>query len=920
MQKRISLMVVILVLFVLFGGLSFAVEMYFDYLWFAELGKTVLFTTALYAKSMIASGFLLVSFLFLYVNYIFAHRGPGQIQIGIPTPTGQITAYTVPPVTVQRVSGLVAAAVGLFIGVAEAANWEKFLRWTHRVDFNVQDPVFSRDVSFYFFTLPLVRDVARIGLILSFLALIGVVVLYYFKGILTWRKLRSASSGTRTGVHISILAALIFLFLALSAWFDRYDLLFGTHTVFSGASYTDLYARLPMLMILAIAALAGAVLWIVNAFTAGNRAGIVAVLLYIAVMFIGNLYPAVIQKLFVSPNEFGKESPQIQHNINATLKAYGLSDVEERNLSGDVALTPEDIQSNAVTIHSIRLWDHEPLLDALKQIQEIRTYYDFISVDNDRYVVGNELQQTMISARELNSSSLPERNWINERLSYTHGYGVALGPVNRMTSEGLPVLLVQNIPPVSATPVFKTDRPEIYYGELTRGYAVVKSDQKEFDYPSGDENVYTTYQGTGGVPVHSFFRKLLFAFYLRDVNIVLSPLVNSDSRFLYHRDVRTRMTRLAPFLKLDQDPYLVISEGRLFWIQDGYTVSDRYPYSTATRGVGNYIRNSVKMVMDAYNGKVDMYISDPKDPIIQVYQRIFPNVFRPLSEIPPDLRRHLRYPEDIFSVQTYIYSVYHMTTPQVFYNKEDLWQIPVIAGGGGENQMSPYYTIMRLPQGKEEEFILMLPFTPGRKDNLSAWMVARSDGEQYGKLVVYQFPKQKLVYGPRQIVARINQDAEIARQISLWDQRGSQVIQGNLLVIPIEEGLLYVRPLYLRSESGKIPELKRVIVAYENRIAMEETLEESISRIFGAPVSGPGVMTGGAAPAAGEATAQTAVPGAAAPAEIANLARQAGDAYDRAIEAQRQGDWTKYGEEIKRLGTILENLKRSRSPEAPPKQ
>lgn len=912
MHKRISLTVIIIALFVLFGGLSFAVEMYFDYLWFAELGKTVIFTTALYAKSMLASGLLLISFLFLYSNFLYAHRAPGLIQIGIPTPTGQITAYTVPPATVQRVAGLAAAVIGLFIGVAGAANWEKFWSWMNRVDFNKQDPIFSRDISFFFFTLPVAREIVRIGLILSFIALIGIVVLYYFKGILTWRKLRSATRGARPAVHISILAALIFLFLAGSAWLSRYELLFGTHAVFSGASYADLHARLPMLTILAVAALVGAVLCVVNVFTAGNKAGIVAVLLYIVVMFIGNFYPAVVQKLIVSPNELGKESPQIQHNIDATLHAYGLSNVEERNLSGDKALTPEDIKNNAVTIHSIRLWDHEPLLDALKQIQEIRTYYDFISVDNDRYVVNDELQQFMISARELNSTSLPERNWINERLSYTHGYGIALGPVNRMTSEGLPVLLVQNIPPVAASPVFETRRPEIYFGELTRGYAVVKSDQKEFDYPEGDENVYTTYEGTGGVPVGSFFRKLLFAFYFRDVNIVLSPLVNPDSRFLYHRDVRTRMSRLAPFVKLDQDPYLVISDGKLFWIQDGYTVSDRYPYSTATRGVGNYIRNSVKMVMDAYNGSVEMYVSDPSDPIIQVYQRIFPNVFRPLSEIPADLRAHLRYPEDIFSVQTYIYSVYHMTNPQVFYNKEDLWQIPMISSRGSETQMAPYYTIMRLPQEAQEEFILMLPFTPGRKDNLSAWMVARSDGENYGKLVVYQFPKQKLVYGPRQIVARITQDAEIARQISLWDQRGSQVIQGNLLVIPIEEGLLYVRPLYLRSESGRIPELKRVIVAYENRIAMEETLEASISRIFGATVpDSQEKMTAAPSPETGAPATSAAEPVPVAAPDVAGLAKEAGETYDRALEAQRRGDWAKYGEEIKRLGSIIENLRQS---------
>jgi uncharacterized protein len=675
---------------------------------------------------------------------------------------------------------------------------------------------------------------------------------------------------------------------------------------------------LPLLSALSVAALVGAALWIYNAFSSSARGGIAAAVLYVAVLLIGNVYPSIIQRFVVAPNELGRESPQIRHNIEATLAAFGLEKVEERNLSGDRALTPGDIQENAATIRSIRLWDHEPLLDAFSQIQEIRTYYDFASVDNDRYVVNGEPQQMMLSPRELNSTSLPERNWINEHLSYTHGYGVTLGPVNRVTTEGLPVLLVQDIPPKAAIPAFKLTRPEIYYGELTRGYVVVRTGAKEFDYPAGEENVYTTYEGKGGVPVHSLFRRLLFAFYFRDTNILLSPLLKSDSRFLYFRDIKTRVSRLAPFLELDQDPYVVISDGRLFWIQDAYTTSDRYPYSTPMRGIGNYVRNSVKVVVDAYNGSTELYVSDPNDPIIRVYSAIFPGVFRQLSDMPAELRNHLRYPEDIFRVQSTIYSIYHMANPQVFYNKEDLWEIPALGSTGAEVPMSPYYTIMRLPQESKEEFILMLPFNPGRKDNLSAWMVARSDAASYGQLVVYRFPKQKLVYGPKQIVARINQDAEISRQISLWDQRGSQVIQGTLLVIPIEESLLYVRPLYLRAEAGRIPELKRVIVAYENKIAMEETLEASLARIFQtnvSPTSPPADLT--AAPGGKGEAVRT-------PASVttsADLLRQAKEAYDRAVQAQRQGDWAGYGTELKRLGAALEELNRSsRSSGSEPKK
>ena len=904
MNKNMSWSFILIAVFILFGGLSFAVGIYFDYLWFIELGKETIFEVTLYAKSMLGAVTLFIGFLFLYVNFQLANRGPGQIEIGIPTPTGQITAYRMKSETVRRIMGLAAAAVAFLIGVGQSAQWETVWSWIHRVDFNVTDPVFGRDIAFYFFSLPFWRDMMRLGLTLSFAALIGVVVLYYFKGVLSWRRFND-SGGARVRIHVSLLAAFIFVLLAFSTWLNRYELLFSSNDIFSGASYTDLHARMPMLVVLTAAAIIGAALWIYSAFAFRVKVGLAAVALYIAVAFLGNLYPAMIQKFFVDPNELDKETPQIAHNIKATLQAYGLSRVEERDLSGDKALTPKDIEANAATIHSIRLWDHEPLLDALKQIQEIRTYYDFISVDNDRYYYNGELKQVMLSARELNSTSLPERNWINERLSYTHGYGIALGPVNRMTSEGLPVLHVQNIPPASEYPLFKVDRPEIYFGELTDGYAIVNTGQKEFDYPSGEENVYTTYRGGGGVPVKSFLRKLMFAFYFRDANIVLSPLITSESRVMYFRGVRERLSRLTPFLMLDQDPYMVISGGRLFWIQDAYTRSNRYPYSAPTPGVGNYIRNSVKMVVDAYNGDVDMYVSDPDDPIIQVYQNIFPGVFRPISEIPADLKEHLRYPEDIFRVQTWVYSTYHMTSPQIFYNKEDLWQIPSILSGNGDNTMSPYYTIMRLPQENQEEFILMLPFTPGRKDNLSAWMVARSDNENYGKLVVYRFPKQKLVYGPRQIIARISQDAEISRQISLWDQRGSKVIQGNLLVIPIEEALLYIRPLYLRAESGKIPELKRVIVAYENRIAMEETLEASISKIFQQNID---------LPVQEEITPMVESPAAKKPSESvaasSQLIQQAGEAYDRATQAQRQGDWAKYGEELKKLGKALEELKR----------
>jgi uncharacterized protein len=637
--------------------------------------------------------------------------------------------------------------------------------------------------------------------------------------------------------------------------------------------------------------------------------------LYLLTLTGGLLYPAIVQRFSVGPNELAKETPYIIHNIAATRKAFGLDQVEERELPGETALTAQDIQENQATINNVRLWDQQPLLDTFSQIQEIRTYYDFKSVDNDRYHINGELRQVMLSARELSSASLPNRNWINEQLTFTHGFGLTLGPVNQVTLEGLPVLFVKDIPPVSSAPALKIERPEIYFGELSNDRVYVKTKAKEFNYPAGEENVFASFAGAGGVAIGSTWRQLLFATRFGDLKLLLSNDLTPESRVLYHRNIKERLGQLAPFLSFDDDPYMVISEGRLFWIADAYTVSDRYPYSQPVGGGVNYIRNSVKAVVDAYQGHVRLYIADERDPLIQTWARIFPGVLKPLSEMPADLRAHLRYPEDIFKIQTSVYSTYHMDQPLVFYNKEDQWSVVSMAEKQGESEsqvMEPYYTIMKLPSERTEEFILLLPFTPKRKDNLAAWMVARADGAHYGRLLVYRFPKQKLIYGPRQIAARINQDPEIARQLSLWNQGGSQVNLGTLLVIPIKESLIYVQPLYLRAETGKIPELKRVIVAAENRIAMEPTLEAGLARIFGNASSAAEDLAQTSQQIPQQASRVGETPAAQSAATTQSLAAQAMQHYDRALQAQREGDWTRYGEEIKRLGAAIEQISKQR--------
>lgn len=882
-------------------------EFYTDWLWFQNLGFEVVFSAVLVAKLSLGLTMGLIAAMFVFLNLRLALRfsplpdveepafriGEEGLQIAHP---GALVPRLIPPA---------ALIIGAFAGVFGWGAWDTFLRFRHQQPFGEADPIFGRDIGFYFFTLPVLDLAAGLLFGLCTVSLLGAAAIY------TLRRAREEISeglsflrerGPRA--HVLGLVSAFFLILAWQVYLSMPNLLYSTAGPVAGASYTDIAARLPLLWVKFFVALAGAALVVASIFRVTNRmvwAGVAAYALSLAALAI---LPAMLQRFSVAPNELVKETPYIRLNIAATRKAFGLDGVQERELTGERTLSAEDIQDNQRTIQNIRLWDQQPLLDTFGQIQEIRTYYDFQSVDNDRYRINGELQQVMLSPRELAAASLPNRNWINERLTFTHGFGLTVGPVAKATGEGLPVLFVKDIPPASSIPSLKVDRPEIYFGEISNSPVYVRTNVKEFNHPAGEDNVFTSYAGDGGVPAGTTWRQLLFATRFADLKLLLSNDLTADSRVLYHRSIRERLGKVAPFLHFDGDPYLVISEGRLFWINDAYTISDRYPYSQPVgRGI-NYIRNSVKAVVDAYHGQVRLYIADERDPVIQTYARIFPEILRPLAEMPAGLREHLRYPEDIFKIQTAVYSTYHMDQPQVFYNKEDQWAVASVTGSGDKaatQVMQPYYTIMKLPQEETEEFILMLPFTPQRKDNLAAWMVARADGEHYGQLVVYRFPKQRLIFGPKQVTARINQDPEVSRQITLWSQAGSQVILGTLMVIPIKESLIYVQPLYLRAVTGKIPELRRVLVVAENRIAMEPTLDASLARVFGnAPPTG--------ASPSGETL--TAIPksGAQQSTEAIELAAQARLHYERMIQAQREGDWARFGEELKQLGSVIERL------------
>jgi uncharacterized membrane protein (UPF0182 family) len=913
-RHPVGVIVLAAALFLFFAGPSL-ISFYTDWLWFLDVGYQRVYLTTLKAQGTLFSTVLSVTMVWLALNFRLALAAIGDARPMLMTRQGVEVALPGRR-QLQALANVAALIVAVLVGLFAAAEWEVWMAWRYAVPFGQVDPILGFDVGFYVFTLPFLQFVHGLAQALIIIAALACGGIYLISGNLTSgfpTQIRMSGGARR---HLAVLAALFFATLALGAWMNRAEYLVQPSGLIHGASYADVHARIPAALALSVVAGVGVIL---SAYHAYARAGwplVSAVALYLAVAAGGSGYATFVQRFLVTPNEQVRETPFIQHNIEATRKAYDLAGVTERSLSGDAELTRADLERNRSTLQNIRLWDHQPLRETFSQLQEIRTYYDFVQIDNDRYHLNGQLRQVMLSARELNSASLQNRTWVNERLTFTHGYGLTLGPVNQVTSEGLPVLYIRNMPPETEAGL-NIDEPSLYFSELSNDYVIVHTKTPEFHYPSGDDNVTTQYAGAAGVRLSSWFRKLAFALRFRAYQILLSDDIQPESRILFDRNIATRALKIAPFLTFDRDPYPVLAEGHVYWMVDAYTTSDLYPYSTLNNAVlrsgTNYIRNSVKFVINAYDGTTTAYLADETDPIAKTYARIFPSLFKPLSAMPPALREHIRYPEDLFAIQASVFATYHMTQPAVFYNREDQWQIPAIEENGGEVAMQPYYTVMRLPGEQEAEFIQMLPFTPRRRDNLAAWLVARSDPEHYGKLEVFEFPKQKLVFGPRQVVARINQDQTISPVITLWNQQGSQVLWGTLMVIPIEESLLYVRPLYLRGQGGRIPELRRVVVAYQNQIVMEPTLDAALGRLFGGSAATPAdAQTTRSSPGAGAApqSAQSPQPaqGAQTAPDITALTAEARTHYDKAIDAQRAGDWARYGEEIRLLGEVLKRL------------
>jgi uncharacterized membrane protein (UPF0182 family) len=888
---------VIFALLLILLSLGQSVGFYTDWLWFQEVGYTRIFTTALSVKLLLGVLSGGIFSLLVYVNVKIAAQTLRGLRFLELDNTIELPSPELIDPLLRRLLLPACLLLGLLAGPQGAGQWESLLLFFNSVPFGIADPLFGRDIGFYVFQLPMLAGLYHwltILLILTFAATASTYVLY--RGIQYGRN--GLALSRRARIHLLALAAIILLVKAAGYYLDGFELLYSSGGAAYGAGYTAINATLPVLRALVFVSVIGAALTLFQIARPGLKylyAGVgIVVLVHIAGL---GLYPSFLQRFRVAPNEVAAERPFIRRAIEFTRRAYGLDKIDAKEFPADEQLSAADLKRNDATLKNIRLWDHRPLLATYAQLQEIRPYYKFVDVDNDRYLIDGSPRQVMLSARELSYQHLPSRIWINEHLTYTHGYGVVFGPVNQVTPEGLPEFFIKDIPPVSAKTALKVTRPEIYYGELANDYVFVKTKAQELDYAAGEKNIYTNYEGKGGVPVRSFWRKLLLSFRFAALKIALSSDIAPESRILYYRQIHERVAKIAPIIQFDRDAYLVIAEGgRLFWIIDGYTTSDRYPYSEPTPRIGNYIRNSVKAVIDAYNGTVDFYLSAPDDPIIQAYGRIFPGMFKPMEAMPEELRAHVRYPQDLFAIQARMYATYHMQDPQVFYNKEDVLSVPHRNLDGREVEVEPYYTIMRLPGETKEEFILLLPFTPNKRDNMRAWLAARSDPPHYGKLTALNFPKAKLIYGPKQIDARIDQDPVISQQLSLWNQRGSQVIRGSMLAIPIEASLLYVQPLYLAAEKGSLPELKRVIVAFGNQIAMEETLEQAVERIFsGRAAQAKAVL---AAPQAG--------------ANAKDLARQALDRFARAQEFLRQGNWAGFGDELKRVEGLLKEMEKQK--------
>jgi len=905
--------VIIAVLIVLFLSFSTLINFFVDYQWFGEVGYTGIFLARIINQLKIGVPVFVVMSVLLFW-YFRNMKKDFYRHSGLIESNQERKNY-------NRIIIILSLVLAFLVSTVVARGlWLDILRYINAVDFNVTDPIFFKDIGFYMFRLPLINQLLSL---LTFIAVVLVIATVVFYGAMITLKtpemneMQDGQAGRFTKKslfskdmlnlavrQIATIGFVILLILAARFFIGRYSLLFSSRGVAYGAGYTDITVTLKVYMLQVAVSVLSAVLIVYAAFTKKYKVALYGPILLVAVSILGNFAALAVQNLIVEPNEYAKERQYIENSIKYTQKAYGLDKIQEKEFAAADTLTLEDIQANQTIIENIRINDYRPTLQTYNQLQGIRPYYRFNDVDIDRYIIDGEYTQVFLSPRELFRAE-EDQSWVNRYLRYTHGYGAVMSPVSSVTPQGQPLLLVRDIPPVSSAGI-EINRPEIYFGELTNDYVITNAKSPEFDYPMGDDNVDSFYEGTGGIRINPL-NKLVFALNQGSSRILLSGDVTSESRILLNRNIMARVNQIAPYFTYDDDPYLVINEGRMFWIIDGYTYDNNYPYSQPITGGTNYLRNSFKVVIDAYNGTTDYYLVDQEDAVVEVYSKIFPDLFKPIDQMPEGLRDHIRYPEAMFDIQAEIFRDYHMENPQVFYNKEDAWDIALEQYANETQQLESSYQTIKLPGEEQIEFVITVPYTPINKNNMIAFLVARNDGDNYGEMLIYKLPKNKLVYGPMQIESRISQDTEISRQISLWDQTGSGVIRGNLLAIPIEDSLLYVEPMFMEASGGNsLPELRRVIVAYGDTIVMEETLDEALEAIFGE-----------AAPDAGrqeqpEEPVQPTDPGELpeeGPAEsMEELIASANELFERAQEALRTGNWAEYGEHLARLEEVLNRL------------
>ncbi|MDR3687379.1 MAG: UPF0182 family protein [Coriobacteriia bacterium] len=898
-------------LFIVLPLITWFSSVWIDFLWFADLGQKSVFLTRIWSELAIGAVFAAMTFVVLYVNMRVARKmAPRATPVAVPNNVPEQFAVVLQAIRTNMGPILDRAILwGSLIlaflnGLGMAAQWQTFRLALNAVPFGYVDPQFGKDVSFFVFLLPAFTALADWAMGLLILTTILTAAVHVADGaIQPWARFKGFAPHVKA--HLSVLAAFIVAVWGFQYWIDIYKLDFSVTGQIIGAGYTDVHAQLPAYWILIGVSAVTAIALLLNIRYKGWRLPLTALAVWVAAgILLGVAWPALTQAFIVSPNEQVLEAPYISRNIAMTRTAFGLNDVKGQSFPADESLTATGVISDPQTIQNVRLWDPKVVGQSYAQLQSIRPYYEFPDVDVDRYVINGVEQQVLVSAREMNSSSLPaaSQTWVNQHLAYTHGFGLVMSPVNSADSRGLPQFIIGDIPPTTTSDL-KITEPRIYFGEATTDYAIVDTKSQEFDYPQGETNAYNTYKGKGGVPVGNLAQRLAWAIDLGSTDLFLSPAVGSNSRVLMRRDLMTRLKTLAPFLTFENDAYPVLVNGRILWVIDGYTSTDSFPYS---EGLPNdpsttYLRNSVKVTVDAFDGTTTFYAFDKTDPILQAWRKVFPSLVVDGDKIPQDVRDHFRYPQGIFEAQAEIYRTYHMTDPRVFYNKEDQWELP---GERIGKTVEPFYVLMKLPGQTAEHFYLMQPYTPRNRDNMIGWVAANSDPGSYGERTVYLFPKDRVVLGPQQVSARIEQDSVISPQLSLWRQGGSQVLLGNMLVLPIKNSIVYIQPLYLQADTTAIPELTRVIVAYSDKVEMEATLQDALMKVFGQQA--PSTASDGS-------TTATGTPLPAATTGDAALAQQL---YLDATKAQRAGDWATYGAKITELGKVLERLASARGSKA----